>query len=133
MAYSAFDGSLSPAPPTSSAAGTFYPRAADSNLVFVPATPSPAPESVSDAAPSRSSRIYIVPPSLLSSEKRQYKSMSEYPSPSGPDYDPEDLEKVIGEHREGTDLYYYARFTDGIARRVRGEIISYKSRVSRAF
>jgi chromodomain-helicase-DNA-binding protein 4 len=63
--------------------------------------------------------FFIEPPVLGSAEKSQYKTLPTQFVASGVEFDAPDVDQVIGEYREGTDLYYFARFQDGIAHKVR--------------
>jgi hypothetical protein len=87
-------------PPTSSA------------LSEVPKTPSPPPKA------RQTETFYIEPPVLSSDEKSHYRTLPEQFVASGVEFSAPDVDKVIGEYREGTHLYYFARFQDGIAHKV---------------
>jgi hypothetical protein len=62
--------------------------------------------------------FFIEPPVLDSAEKSQYKMLPHQFVTSGVEFSAPDVDQVIGEYREGTDLYYFARFQDGIAHKV---------------
>jgi chromodomain-helicase-DNA-binding protein 4 len=81
-----------------------------SALSEVPKTPSPLPKA-------RQREIFYVEPPILSAvEKSQYKHLPPQFLISG--VESPDIDQVIGQYREGTDLYYFARFKDGIAHKV---------------
>lgn len=72
------------------------------------------PNAMSKATSSRQG-FFIVPPTLPPSQKEQYKPVTEtslktefYPI----------VDEVIGEYREGNNLYYFARYHGGIAHKV---------------
>jgi chromodomain-helicase-DNA-binding protein 4 len=91
------------------------PTAASSPLSERPQTPSsPAPP------PTRQvETFYIEPPILGSEEKSKYKTLPPEHVTSGFVFDAPDVDQVIGEYLDGADLYYFARFQDGIAHKVR--------------
>lgn len=89
------------------------PNATSSLLSEPPQTPSLL---VSPKA--RQLELYIEPPVLSSDEKNKYKNLPAEFVLSGFQFDAPDIDQVIGEYREGTDLYYFARFKDGIAHKV---------------
>jgi chromodomain-helicase-DNA-binding protein 4 len=60
---------------------------------------------------------------LSSPEKKEYKSIPEEFVASGVQFDAPDVDQIIGEHRDGNVLYFYARFQDGIAHRVCVQIV----------
>jgi chromodomain-helicase-DNA-binding protein 4 len=62
--------------------------------------------------------FFIEPPVLGSAEKTQYKTLPTQFVASGVEFDAPDVDQVIGEYREGIDVYYFARFQDGIAHKV---------------
>lgn len=87
----------------------------------VPSTPqeilSDAPSSKSDATKMNMS-VYISPPSLASQEKQKYTGGLLVESES--DAEGEEIVEFVGEYRLGSDLFLYARYKDGICRRVSG-------------
>ncbi|KAH7910697.1 hypothetical protein BJ138DRAFT_1064605 [Hygrophoropsis aurantiaca] len=88
--------------------------ASDPLLLFSP------PNSTSNGAsssvrPKKKTRprveVFIQAPALSAAEKEKYKSVP----PSfidGIEFDETDIDAVVGEHRIGTDLYYFARFKE---------------------
>jgi chromodomain-helicase-DNA-binding protein 4 len=78
----------------------------------------PTPRSESSVAPKARQTItfYIEPPVLSLVEKSQYRTLPVQFVLSG--VESPDVDSIIGEYREGTDLYYFARFQDGIAHKV---------------
>jgi hypothetical protein len=88
-------------------------------LFTPPATPlSSVLSDLPETPKARQSEIfYVQPPVLASAEKSQYKTMPAQ-FVASVEFDAPDVDKVIGEYREGTQLYYFARFQDGIAHKV---------------
>lgn len=93
------------------------------------ASPTGLPPSSDEVASSESSpqttprtrqktSFFIEPPFLSALQKQQYKQVPEELK-EGATFDRDDIDAVIGEHREGTDLYYFVRFNDGLAHKVR--------------
>jgi hypothetical protein len=78
----------------------------------------PAASLPQDTAPRA---FYVEVPYMATPEKRRYKSIPMHDIEDDPMEGtvPEDLAEIIGENREGTELYYYAHSADGIARKVR--------------
>ena len=67
---------------------------------------------------SRPQKPFILPPRLPAAQKKQYKPPNE--TSLGPLTESEThVDEVIGEYREGNELYYFARYDGGIAHRVR--------------
>lgn len=62
--------------------------------------------------------FFIEPPVLSASQRRQYKEVPDELKGDAT-FDRDDIEAVVGEHREGTDLYYFVRFKDDLAHKVR--------------
>jgi len=63
--------------------------------------------------------FYVAIPSLSHSEKNKYKSLPESTLTNDVGFEAEDLDQVIGEYREKDTLYYFVRFRDGMAHKVR--------------
>lgn len=59
--------------------------------------------------------FFIVPPTLPPSQKEQYKPVTETSLKT--EFYPK-VDEVIGEYREGNNLYYFARYDGGIAHKV---------------
>jgi chromodomain-helicase-DNA-binding protein 4 len=102
------------------------PTAASSPLSELPHTPSPPP----DPKARQTEIFYIEPPVLNSDEKSKYKTLPPQFVTSGFIFDAPDVDQVIGEYRDGSDLYYFARFQDGIAHKVCDFHIFYASAIS---
>jgi len=83
-----------------------------SALSEVPSTPAFPPTA------RQTETFFIELPVLGAAEKSQYKTLPTQFVASGVEFDAPDVDQVIGEYREGTDLYYFARFQDGIAHKV---------------
>jgi chromodomain-helicase-DNA-binding protein 4 len=62
--------------------------------------------------------FFIEPPVLTASQKELYRQVPEELK-EGATFDRDDIDAVVGEHRQGTDLYYFVRFKDGLAHKVR--------------
>lgn len=84
-----------------------------------PAASSPVPLSIK---PRLSPQFFITPPVLPAAQKEQYKAALETKLTSNVEFDARELDKIIGEYREGPNLYYFARFKDGVAHKVRVKI-----------
>ncbi|EDR15764.1 SNF2 family DNA-dependent ATPase [Laccaria bicolor S238N-H82] len=75
------------------------------------------PGAISKATSSRQG-FFIVPPTLPPSQKEQYKPVIETSLKT--EYYPI-VDEVIGEYREGNNLYYFARYHGGIAHKFLGK------------
>ena len=84
--------------------------------------PSPRAQSIPKVIPNRFStphtplptrkRAFVEAPHLATAQKQQYKSVDEtFPRETR-------VDEVIGEYRDGTTLYYFARYAGGIAYKV---------------
>jgi chromodomain-helicase-DNA-binding protein 4 len=62
--------------------------------------------------------FFIEPSVLTASQKELYKQVPEELK-EGATFDRNDIDAVVGEHRQGADLYYFVRFKNGLAHRVR--------------
>lgn len=91
-----------------------------------PANP-PPPSSSPDFAPPKlvsspqTRNFYIDPPSLPSDTKKQYKSLPESSLTSEVEIP---VDEVVGEYKEGNNLYYFARCGSGSAHKVCPTIFS---------
>lgn len=63
--------------------------------------------------------FWVEPPNLNEIEKKQYKTLPPEFVASGVEFDAPNVDKIIGEYRDGRVLFYFARFQDGIAHKVR--------------
>jgi len=77
-------------------------------------------KSSSQMAPKTRQKAYffIELPVLSASQKIQYRQVPEELK-EGATFDRDDIDAIVGEHREGTILYYFVRFKDGLAHKVR--------------
>jgi hypothetical protein len=99
----------------------------DPVLLFTPPRQSQAVLEPSSEPPSfpqhhrhrRSQEFHIAVPSLSLSDKKKYKELSKSSLTRDVEISLEDLEQVVGEYREKTSLYYFARFRDGNVHKVR--------------
>ena len=107
--------------PSSDPAFLFTPQNSASPTGLPPSSDEvPSSESNPQTTPRtrQKSSFFIEPPVLSASQKQQYKKVPEELK-EGATFDRDDIEAVVGEHREGTDLYYFVRFKDGLAHKVR--------------
>ncbi|OAX44419.1 hypothetical protein K503DRAFT_765038 [Rhizopogon vinicolor AM-OR11-026] len=61
--------------------------------------------------------FFIEPPVLSASQRQLYKQVPE-DLKEGATFDRDDIDAVVGEYREGTVLYYFVRFKDGLAHKL---------------
>lgn len=68
--------------------------------------------------------FYITIPHLSEEQKTLYQSnWSELKMPSDVDeFDDDEIDSVVGEYREGRQLYYFVKYSDGIAYKVRTDV-----------
>lgn len=62
-------------------------------------------------------KIFVLVPTLTEAEKKLYAPPSGVNGVSKLGIG-QKVDEIIGEHREGTDLYYFARYKEGIAYKV---------------
>jgi len=90
--------------------------ASDPTLLFTPDRLSGLPPGMPvRPRPRPSHGFFIAPPSLPSAEKNEYKGIPESTLTSEVEAE---VDEVIGQYREGNDLYYFARYKGGIAHKV---------------
>jgi hypothetical protein len=95
----------------------------DPALLFAPTKPSSiiSIQSRSSSPPKfyPSPKFYISPPSLSPHEKAKYKKVT---LPNRVEFDPEELDQIIGEGVVEKTLFYFVRFRDGVAHKVRTSV-----------
>ncbi|KAG1825750.1 SNF2 family N-terminal domain-containing protein [Suillus subaureus] len=102
----------------------------DPLLLFTPPTSSspggPPPTTDSSVASTKftmtsktrsKASFFIEPPVLSESQRKQYKPVPEE-FKEGVTFDRDDIDSVVGEYHDGTDLSYFVRFKDGLAYRL---------------
>ncbi|KAG2159672.1 uncharacterized protein EDB93DRAFT_1111462 [Suillus bovinus] len=95
-------------PPKSSSPGG--PPTSDSVAsTNVPMTP--------NTRPNLKASFFIEPPVLSESQKKQYKPVPEE-FKEGVTFDRDDIDTIVGEYYQDTNLFYFVRFKDGLAYRL---------------
>lgn len=75
--------------------------------------------------PSNRRPFFIEPPLLSMEQKKQYKTLPETTLKSEVELA---VDEVIGEYREGHNLYYFARYDGGIAHKVCAVFLMFSTR-----
>ncbi|KAG0704357.1 SNF2 family DNA-dependent ATPase [Suillus ampliporus] len=97
-------------PPNASSAGG-PPPTSDGIVSSNESGPPTAPKTRPKAS------FFIEPPVLTASQRKQYKQVPEE-FKEGVTFDRDDIDAVVSEYLEGTDLSYFVRFKDGLAYRL---------------
>lgn len=76
--------------------------------------------------------VYVEPPSLSAADKQHYKTLPPDFVPLGIEFDAADVDKVVGEYRDGADFYYFVKFKDSICHKVRhSSLYAYQTLLTR--
>lgn len=93
-------------------------------LQFSPATSAEAERSspIDESLQVQARQTFWVDPPVIDAEaKSKYKTIPEEFIASGVEFDAPNVDQIIGEYRDESGLYYFARFQNGIAYKVTTE------------